>query len=54
VKESPTLLTNATLDKLGALNLPGMARAFAEQLERPDYAALTFEQRLGMLVDRET
>jgi DNA replication protein DnaC len=48
------MLTNATLDKLGALNLTGMARALAEQLERPDYAALTFEQRLGMLVDRET
>jgi DNA replication protein DnaC len=47
------MLTNATLDKLQALNLAGMARAFAEQLERPDYAALTFEQRLGLLVDRE-
>lgn len=47
------MLTNATLDKLQALNLMGMARALAEQLERPDYQALTFEQRLGLLVDRE-
>jgi DNA replication protein DnaC len=47
------VLTNATLEKLQALNLGGMARAFAEQLERPDYQALTFEQRLGLLVDRE-
>lgn len=47
------MLTNATLEKLQALNLSGMARAFAEQLERPDYGALTFEQRLGLLVDRE-
>jgi DNA replication protein DnaC len=47
------VLTNVTLDKLHALNLMGMARAFAEQLERPDYQALTFEQRMGMLVDRE-
>ena len=47
------MLTNATLDKLQGLNLMGMARALAEQLERPDYATLTFEQRLGMLVDRE-
>ena len=47
------MLTNATLEKLQALNLGGMARAFAEQLERPDYQALTFEQRLGLLVDRE-
>jgi len=30
-----------------------MARAFVEQLERADYAALSFEERLGLLVDRE-
>lgn len=47
------MLTNPTLEALGALNLSGMARAFAEQCERADYQALTFEQRLGMLVDRE-
>jgi len=47
------MLTNPTLEKLHALNLSGMARAFAEQLERADYQALTFEQRLGLLVDRE-
>jgi DNA replication protein DnaC len=47
------MLTNATLEKLQALNLTGMARAFAEQLERADYQALSFEQRLGLPVDRE-
>ena len=47
------MLTSPTLDKLFALNLNGMARAFCEQLERADYQALTFEERLGMLVDRE-
>ena len=30
-----------------------MARALVDQLERPDYAALGFEERLGLLVDRE-
>jgi DNA replication protein DnaC len=30
-----------------------MARALADQLDRPDYAALSFEERLGLLVDRE-
>jgi DNA replication protein DnaC len=30
-----------------------MARAFSEQLERADFQTLTFEERLGMLVDRE-
>jgi hypothetical protein len=47
------MLTTPTLDKLYALNLMGMARAFQEQVERADYQALTFEERLGLLVDRE-
>src|SRR3989440_7547476 len=47
------MLTAPTLDKLSALNLMGMARAFQEQVERADYQALTFEERLGLLVDRE-
>ena len=47
------MLVTQTIDKLNALSLGGMARALAEQLERPDYAALTFEERLGLLVDRE-
>jgi DNA replication protein DnaC len=47
------MLNTPTLDKLHALNLMGMARAFSEQLERADYQTLTFEERLGMLVDRE-
>ena len=47
------MLTNPTVDKLRALNLTGMARALGEQLERADYAALAFEERLGLLVDRE-
>jgi hypothetical protein len=47
------MLTTPTFDKLHALNLMGMARALQEQLERADYQALTFEERLGLLVDRE-
>lgn len=47
------MLTAPTLDKLYALNLNGMARAFSEQMERADYQTLTFEERWGMLVDRE-
>jgi len=45
--------TSQTIDKLHALNLGGMARALADQCARPDYAALSFEERLGLLVDRE-
>lgn len=47
------VLTNVTLDGLHTLRLPGMARGLVEQREHPDYAALGFEERLGMLVDRE-
>jgi DNA replication protein DnaC len=51
--EEVPMLISPTLDKLQALSLGGMARAFEEQLERPDYAELSFEERLGLLVDRE-
>ncbi|MCC6174767.1 MAG: ATP-binding protein [Chloroflexi bacterium] len=47
------MLINPTLDKLHALNLGGMARALAEQLASAQYAELSFEERLGLLVDRE-
>jgi len=47
------MLIEATIDKLQALSLGGMARALTEQLESPTYAGLSFEERLGLLVDRE-
>jgi len=47
------LLINATVDGLYKLNLPAMARGLIEQRERPDYQALSFEDRLGLLVDLE-
>jgi DNA replication protein DnaC len=47
------MLINATLDKLQAMSLGGMARALEEQLASPGYAELSFEERLGLLIDRE-
>jgi DNA replication protein DnaC len=47
------MLTHPTLEKLRALNLVGMLRAFQEQAQLPEYAQLSFEERLGLLVDRE-
>ena len=47
------MLINATIDKLQALSLGGMARALGDQLEQPSYGELSFEERLGLLVDRE-
>lgn len=42
-----------TLDKLHQMKLVGMAQALEEQLSQPETAALSFEERLGLLVDRE-
>ena len=47
------MLTNPTLDNLSRLKLGGMARALLEQREQPTYNTLSFEERLGLLIDRE-
>ena len=44
---------NQTLDKLDALGLFGMAMGLREQLESTQYANLSFDERLGVLFDRE-
>ena len=47
------MLTHPTLDKLQTLKFTGMAAALAEQIQMPDIEELAFEERLGLLVDRE-
>ena len=47
------MLTHPTLDKLQTLKFTGMAVALAEQMQMPDIEELAFEERLGLLVDRE-
>ena len=47
------MLHYTTLDGLKTLRLPAMASGLLEQREHPDYAAMSFEDRLGLLVDRE-
>ena len=47
------MLTHPTLDKLQTLKLSGMYQALVEQLQMTDLAALSFEERFGLLVDRE-
>lgn len=47
------MLNHPTLDKLSQLKLTGMVRAWKEQDMLPEAAALPFEERLGLLVDRE-
>ena len=47
------MLTHPTVDKLHELRCTGMAKAMAEQLASPQVQNLSFEERLGLLVDRE-
>lgn len=47
------MLRHPTLETLQALKLTGMATALTEQLEMPEVQRLSFEERLGLLVDRE-
>ncbi len=47
------MLVQTTLDTLNRLKLYGMAAALSEQLTQSAAAGLAFEERLGLLVDRE-
>ena len=47
------MLNHPTQESLHQLRLFGMAQAFAEQAQLPEIQALSFEERLGLLVDRE-
>jgi DNA replication protein DnaC len=47
------MLNHPTLDKLHALKFTGMANALSEQMALPEIEKLSFEERLGLLVDRE-
>ena len=47
------MLKHPTEERLSVLGLTGMARALEEQRRQPDIAALGFEERFALLVDRE-
>ena len=47
------MLTHQTLDKLKTLKFYGMAQGLQEQAQHPNIDQLSFEERLGLLVDRE-
>jgi DNA replication protein DnaC len=48
------MLAHPTQERLLALGLAGMARAFDDQRRQPDVGALSFEERFALLLDRET
>ena len=47
------MLAHPTHERLLALGLAGMAKAFEEQRRSPDLAALSFEERVAIMTDRE-
>lgn len=47
------MLTQATLDKMNQMKLFGMADCFGQQLGKSQYAELSFEERVGLMIDTE-
>jgi len=47
------MLTNETISKLQDMRLGVMARQFKEQLDDPQFASMSFEDRFSILVDAE-
>jgi len=47
------MLNQQTFEKLYAMKLNGMAEALKDQSQQPTCKELPFEERLGLLVDRQ-
>ena len=47
------MLTQPTIEKLYAMRLRGLAEAFQEQQQNANLQTLSFEERLGLLIDRQ-
>jgi DNA replication protein DnaC len=47
------MLNQPTIDKLCAMRMRGMAEALQQQMQEPNIHQLSFEERLGLLIDRQ-
>ena len=47
------MLNQATLDKMQSMKMAAMVEAFHMQLQSTQYGELSFEERMGMLIDAE-
>lgn len=47
------MFNQMSIDKLNMMKLYGMALAFSEQIEAPKYNELSFDERFGMIIDKE-
>lgn len=48
------MMTNDTLRKMNEMKLFGMAHAFTTQIESANAGHLSFEERIGLMIDHET
>lgn len=48
------MLNQSTINTLRSLKLTGLADAYSQQMEQPETQRLSFDERLALLVDRET
>lgn len=53
-KKENIMLIHPIMEKLQMMKFYGMRKAFEDQLQMADIGKLSFEERLGLLVDRET
>ena len=47
------MMTNRTMETLREMKLMGMVRALEEQMAMPDARSMSFDERFGLIVDRE-
>ena len=47
------MLIEQTLEKMNAMKLSGMAESLKQQLSSSQHSALSFDERLGLMVDTE-
>ena len=47
------MLTQPTIDKMHTMKMTSLAEAFERQLHSPEFAQLSFEERVGMMIDAE-
>ena len=48
------MLNNPTAKALASLRLPGMAQAYEDQLNNPAMQSMSFDDRIGLIVEAET
>ena len=48
------MLTQATIDKMHHMKMTSLAEAFERQIHSTEFASLSFEERVGMMIDAES